>query len=158
MRKPLLATLSAVLLLGACSTLRESKVNPYNWFGTSTEAPRTLTPEGGWKPVAADNRQLVDQVVQLHVDHMPGGAIVRAEGLPVSQGWWDAGLVAENDGKPVNGVLRFYFVAYPPLGTTAVSTEASRIVTASTFLSDQDLAGIRSITVRGARNERTSRR
>lgn len=157
MRTPLLAALSAVMLLSACASMRDSRINPFNWFGRSQATETTTTaapPPGG----VVDDRPLVDQVVAMRVERAPGGAIVHAVALPPSQGYWKADLVPENDGRPVNGVLTVQFRAYSPPKPWPQGTEQSREITAGIFLSEQTLRGVRTIVVRGARNQRSSRR
>lgn len=155
MRKPLLAAVALTMTLGACGWVGQSRLNPFNWFGSSQET--TLVPASGYV-VVQDNRPLVGAVTEMTVDRNPGGAIVRAEGLTATQGWWDAELVAENDGRPVNGVLTYRFVVAAPREVTRVSTDASRTVTAAASLSMFDLENVSSIVVRGAQNARTARR
>ena len=146
--------LAAVLALGACAGVRESRLNPFTWFGSSTETP-TLEPDGGWQTVI-DNRPMVDQVTTLEVLPVSGGAMVRAVGLPPTQGWWDAELVPEDDEMvPVGGVLRLAFVIAAPRQAQREGTPPSREVSAARFISDFRLDGVRQITVTGARNART---
>lgn len=153
MRTPLIAVLSVALLAGACG----SRLNPVNWFGRSTGQQVATEAAPGVKP--ADPRPLVDQVVEMRVERIPGGAIVHAVGLPPRQGYWKADLVAENDGKPdAKGVLVLSFRAYEPVEPTPQGTQPSREITAGLFLSTQDLEEVRTIIVRGAQNQRTSRR
>ncbi|MBN2905980.1 MAG: hypothetical protein JXJ18_04660 [Rhodobacteraceae bacterium] len=147
--------LTAALLLGACSTVRESRINPFNWFGGSTEERVALAPD---EAQVVDARPLVEQVTEMAVEKLPGGAIVRATGLPPRQGFWMAELVAETDGPTEDGTLAFTFRVAPPTGTTRSGTEPSREVTAGLFLTTQDLAQVRTILVRGARNQRSARR
>lgn len=151
MKKPLLAALSLVLFVSACGGWRDSRINPRNWFGGSQQAEPVAT-----VAATSDPRALADQVLSLQVEPMLGGAIVRATGLPPTQGWWDAELVAQ----PVdeNGVLVYDFRIFPPLEKTAVSTQFSREVTVAAYLSNTQLEYIRQITVQGAQNARTSRR
>ncbi|WP_212525725.1 hypothetical protein [Actibacterium sp. MT2.3-13A] len=157
MRKPLLAVLSAALLLGACGPVRDSRLNPFNWFGRSTEQQVAATVTPGAQP--ADPRPLVEQVLEMRVEPVPTGAIVHAMGLPPRQGYWKAALVAENDGRPDDkGVLVLSFRAYQPLEATPQGAQPSREITAGLFLSQQDLQAVRTIVVRGAQNQRTSRR
>jgi len=153
MNRTLLAAMAALFVLGACSGL--SSLNPFNWFRSSQEV--ALTPMGDL-PASLDNRPLVDQVTELAVEPFPGGAIVRATGLPPTQGWWDAELVPENDGVAVDGVLRFRFVVAAPRSAQAAGTPMSREVTAGHNVSDFRLRGVREIVVTGARNARSSRR
>ncbi|MGL4309169.1 MAG: hypothetical protein ACRCSU_01685 [Paracoccaceae bacterium] len=153
-----LTLLALLLTVGACGTVRDSRLNPFNWFGRSQAAgPSTLAVSED--PAVTDNRALVAQVTRMQVNPMPGGAIVQAVGLPPTQGWWDADLVAENDGVPdENGVLTLRFVVAEPRRKQAVSTQQSREVTAGLFLSDQDLEPVRRIVVTGAGNSRVASR
>jgi hypothetical protein len=144
------------LTLGSCGAIRESRFNPLNWFGRS-QSQETLTTLDGQEALA-DNRALVTQVTSLTVDPLPTGAIVAAGGLPPTQGWWDAELVAENDGDPVDGVLTLRFVVGEPPGPRRSGTPQSREVTAAYTLSNIDLQGIAEIVVVGETNSRSSRR
>lgn len=153
MRTPLLAALAITMTLAGCGTVRESRLNPFNWFGGSEEtAPQPALPGA---PV--DRRILVENVVAMAVERMPGGVIVRATGMPPTQGYWDAELVA----RPVEGGQIVYdFRVFPPITGAAVSTPQSRVIEVATFLSDfrMESEGIRQISVQGATNARTSRR
>ncbi|WP_101341260.1 hypothetical protein [Cereibacter azotoformans] len=150
MRRPLLVGLALVLALGACG----SRLNPLNWFGGSEAAPATLAPAAPSGP-AQDARPLMAQVISLDVEPNRGGAVIRAVGLPPTQGYWDAELVA----RPVqDGVITYEFRALPPPGPAAVSTQASREVTVGAFLSAYQLRSINQITVVAAGNALTSRR
>ncbi|SDW94667.1 hypothetical protein [Roseicitreum antarcticum] len=155
MRKPLLAAVALTLTLGACGWASQTRLNPFNWFGSSEET--TLEPAAGYATVV-DGRPLVSAVTDMAVERNPGGAIVRAEGVTPTQGWWDAELLPENEGRPVNGVLTFRFVIAPPRQATRVSTEVSRTVTAAVTLSMFDLENVTTIVVQGAQNQRTARR
>ncbi len=155
MIRPLLASAVVVFSLSGCDSVRESRVNPFNWFGQSQE--ETLAPRTGWRR-ELDNRALVAQVSDMAVERFPGGAIIRAEGITPTQGWWDAELVAENDGRPVDGVLTYDFRIAAPRTETRVSTPQSRSVSAAVRISDRRLEGVRMIVVRGAENARSVRR
>lgn len=157
MRKPLIVALAAVLALGACAAARESRLNPANWFGRSAPEAPTLAPAGGYAPRVVDNRPPVEQVTFAALERIPGGAILRATGLPPTQGWWDAELVAETEGVPA-GTLAFRFVVAGPRTPQPVSTPQSREVTVATYLSDIALREVRQIVVRGRLNERVLRR
>lgn len=150
MNTPLVAALCATFALGACSTVSNSRLNPFNWFGSSQEAAvisRVGTP--------ADPRMLVAQVTDMKLEKMPGGVIVRATGLPPTQGYWEAELVA----RPItDGAIIYDFRVFPPVDMADTSTPQSREVTVAAFLSDIKLEGIREITVQGASNARASRR
>lgn len=150
MRKPLLAAMAAVMFVGACATVRESRLNPLNWFGRS-EASSSVAVQA-----PRDPRVMVDQVVTMAVEPTPGGAILRATGLPPTQGWWDGVLVPEPTDRA--GELVFRFVLQPPPDARRISTPQSREVTVATYLTDFRLEGIRRITVTGANNARTTAR
>lgn len=157
MFRPTLAVMALLLTVSACG-FGSSRLNPFNWFGRSAPAaPATLEVAGPGAVI--DNRALVQQVTDMQVKPMPGGAIVQATGLPPTQGWWDAELVAENKGKPdENGVLTLRFAVAEPRTQQRVSTPQSREVTAGLFLSDQDLATVRKIVVTGETNSRVAAR
>jgi len=153
MRKPLLAAMTLVMLLSACGAMRESRLNPLNWFRRSAPVQTTALVLPGDQ---VDVRPLVDQVVAMSVEPMLGGAIVRATGLPRAQGFWDGELVARPLGE--DGALIFDFRLVPPPVATDISTQRSRQVTVAKFLSNTKLETITSITVQGAQNARSSRR
>jgi hypothetical protein len=156
MSKPLLAALAVTLTISACGTVRESRFNPFNWFGGSSEQPSGLVPAGG--VAALDNRAVAQQITDLSVERAPGGAIVRAAALPPTQGWWDAELIAENDGRAVDGVMTYTFrIAQPPRPWPA-GTPQSRELTAGAFIPNTRLEAVRQVVVRGAENQRVARR
>jgi hypothetical protein len=160
MRRPLLAALALSLALGACATVRESRFNPLNWFGRSeARATASVAEDAYARP--ADPRPLVDQVTAMAVEPIPGGAILRATGLPPTQGFWEAELVAVEgtEEAPIEeGVLVFDFRLSPPPYSARPGTEPSREVEVATYLTLNDLDGITGILVRGARTERITRR
>lgn len=152
MKRAVVVLLVASLGVSGCARLRDSRINPFNWFGRSQATAPTLDP--GYA-ATTDNRAVVTEVTALAIDRAPGGAIVHAAGLPPTQGWWDAELVAENGGEPVDGVLTYRFVVAEPPGPRPVSTPQSREVTAGVFLSDIRLAEIGRIVVLGTANSRS---
>lgn len=146
MRTPLLVSLLALTLLGACG----SRLNPFNWFGPREARERTVAEDGGLPESVQDQRLLVERVTRVVLEPMPGGAILRATGLPPTQGYWDAELVA----RPIdeNGVLVFDFRVFPPLTDEPASTQVSREVVVATFVSDIRLGQITGIVVQGETN------
>lgn len=154
MSRRLMVLMVALLATAGCSAVSGSRLNPFNWFGRSEEvavsdaAPAHL----------ADPRPLIDQVTALTVDPTPGGAILRATGLPPTQGYYDAALVSVSDDEPVDGVLEYRFVAFPPATPARVSTPQSREIVVGRVLSRQDLAGVTEIRVTAAQNARAVRR
>jgi hypothetical protein len=155
-RKAVLAML-AILTLASCGRLHDSKLNPRNWFRHSSQTA-TLEPQAGYAAVAADGRLPVQSVTALEIAPNAEGAIVSATGLPPTQGWWKAELVAQNDGQPVDGVMTYDFLVAEPPASERVSTPQSREVTAAAVLSQIQLDVITSIVVKGASNSRSVRR
>jgi hypothetical protein len=153
-RRNLIAGLGSALLLAGCGRVRESRFNPFNWFGRSREENI-----GSVAPVVdrRDPRPLVDQVTSLVIEPTSTGAIVRATGLPPMQGWHSAALVAETD-EPVNGVMVYSFRAVPPDAPTRVSTPQSRELSVARRLSAATLARTQTVRVVAARNARVARR
>ena len=155
MRSGVMTAMAAVLVLGACSTVRDSRINPLNWFGASepraavVETPRgkVVAPDGGRIPVA--------EVTELHVEQATGGAIIRAKGVPPSQGWYKAQLVQESS---ADGEMVFRFVLMQPPAGQRQGTPVSREVTVATFVNDFKLEGVHSITVTGVQSARSLRR
>ncbi len=152
MRTPLLASLAALMLLTSCG----SRLNPFNWFGPREARERTVSADGGLPEILRDQRLLVEQVTRVVLEPMPGGVILRATGLPPTQGYWDAELVA----LPINedGVLAFEFRIFPPVTEAAVSTQVSREVVVATFVSDIKLAQVTGLVVLGETNQVASGR
>jgi hypothetical protein len=153
MRLSQTAILAAVLVIAGCGGFSESKLNPLNWFKRS--APEAL--EFVQAPV--DGRSLIGQVTVLKVEPFPGGAIVRATGVPTSQGWWDAALVKVDpaeDAEP--GVVTYEFRIFPPPEPRPAGTPYSRQVTVATSLTDIALESITKIVVVGETNALSSRR
>jgi hypothetical protein len=149
MRKTALAAMTLVLLLGACGGLRDSRFNPINWFGGARDG-RAVEDAG---PVG-DGRELVAQVIQFSVEPAVGGAVLRATGLPPTQGWYEGELVLVPDEDKPDELL-FRFVIRAPVIPNRVSTQQSREVTVARFVSDYRLEGIRRITVTAEGNART---
>jgi len=146
LRTRLIATIAVLGLLAGCG----GKLNPKNWFGRSKQEQVQTKPK--------DPHQLVAQIVSLRVDRTPGGAIIRAVGLPERQGYFEATLRPLNDEKPVKGVLTYEFRLMPPEKPTDIGTRRSREVLVGRFVSNQTLQGVRVIKVVGQNNRRSVRR
>ncbi len=152
MRLSVTLALTSVLVLASCGAMRESRLNPLNWFGRSQ--PAQVDSVGAALP--DDRRPLVEQVLEMEIEPTPQGAIVRAKGLSPMQGYYDAELVA----RPIdeNGVLVYEFRLMPPPTRKPVGVQVTREVTVATSLSVHKLEGITQIVVQGATNARSSRR
>lgn len=150
MTRSITVALAALLTLTACGAVRDSRLNPFNWFGKSapTETINILE--------KVDPRLLVADVVSMSVESYSGGAIVRATGRAETQGFWDAELVEAKTDDPEQLVLEFRML--PPLVRGDISTARSREVTAAITFTPSRLENIRSITVQGANNARATRR
>lgn len=146
-----LLLLGLVATVAGCGRVRESKLNPFNWFKKSQPRETIVLPKD-----KADPRPLVETVLSMAVEPIPGGAVVRARGLTPTQGWWDAELVKQDLDE--NGVLVYEFRLLPPKGKADVNTQQSREIDVAIFISDVKLENVREIVVQGATNARTSRR
>lgn len=153
-RKPIVVMALLVPLAG-CGSIADSRLNPFNWFGGSgTADARTFVPPD---PVEADPRPQVAEITSLTLEPTPGGAILRATGLPPTQGYWDGALVAEHRGEPVDGTMTYQFRIQQPAAPWPASTRRSRDVVVGVFLTDQSLRGVSRIVVSAAANSRSVR-
>jgi hypothetical protein len=143
--------LGLALGLAGCGGLRDSKLNPFNWFKKSEPRETIVLPDA-----QADGRGLVEAVLDLKVEPIPGGAIVRARGQTPKQGYWQAELVP----LPLSegGAQVYEFRIFPPVGNSDINTPQSRQVDAAIYISDIKLENVREIVVQGATNARASRR
>jgi hypothetical protein len=148
-----IVALVSLLTVSGCTRVSDSRLNPFNWFGGETTedtvAPAPVEP--------TDPRPRVQQITALVIERTPTGAIVRATGVPATQGWHGAALVPASE-TPRNGEMVYVFRAFPPDTRQPVSTVRSREITAARSLSVQELANIRSVRVEAAVNARTARR
>ncbi|THH38606.1 hypothetical protein E4Z66_03280 [Aliishimia ponticola] len=174
MRRTTTILLISATLLGGCGTVRDSRLNPFNWFGRSSEVPaqqqapeevNPLIPQKSSFNRSRDeyrNRDLttpIATVTDIKVERVPGGAIVRATGLDATQGAFNVELVPANEDEvPVEGVLTYTFERQVPQDPQPVGTEQSREVVVARALTDQQLQGVRTIRVVAAQNARQVRR
>ncbi|CUH83367.1 hypothetical protein [Thalassovita mediterranea] len=170
MYKSLSVLLISSVVLAGCG---QSRLNPLNWFGSATtvEAPDPARPEVN--PLIPERSRitardttykglLVADIKSMKVERIPGGAVVRVTGVAAAQGSHDVRLEALNDGAPIDGVLVYELRAVTEEQRTRtpgkVGNERTRLITAASFVSDQALARVRSIEVRGQNNALASRR
>ena len=172
MSKTVSLLLAATLSLSACGAIRDSRVNPFNWFGQSQ--PASVAPKEQTNPLIPTRAGLFgnaraeeqiysgtpfDQVSNLTVERIPGGAIIRATGLAARQGSYDVRLTPVNeDEEAVEGVLAYRLERILPDRRTNVGTQPTREVVAARRVTDQTLRGVRVIRVEAARNAVESRR
>ncbi|MGI3167548.1 hypothetical protein ACRARG_00230 [Pseudooceanicola sp. C21-150M6] len=163
MRKSLPLLLVVALIVSGCG-FSQSRFNPLNWFGggrnreLSASETNPLIPRRSSfaRPEEVDNRPPVARVAGVVAEPHPGGAILRVTGVSSRQGAYQAGLRQIEDETVPDSVLRFVLVARQPAG--AVGTEPTRTLTVGRHLTDDALAGIRTIEVLGAQNAITIRR
>lgn len=155
MTKRLILIAAVLSMIAGCSRLSESRINPFNWFGDGQEA-ETLAPVDA--RASADPRPLVSEIAALTIEQTPGGAILRAVGMPPEQGWYDAALVSDTDGEPVDGILTYSLRAFPPVDPSRVSTTQSRQLVVARYISSVTLANVREIRVTAQLNSRAVRR
>lgn len=172
MRKTLPLLLAATLAVSACGVVRDSRVNPFNWFGQSRSEPieqqvntNPLIPKSGglFARSRAEDAIYVgkpfEQITSLKIDALPGGAIIRATGLAARQGIYAVQLTPANEAEePVDGVLTYRLEGIRPTKPTPVGTKPTREVTAGRKLTHQQLRGVRSIRVEGQLNAQVARR
>jgi len=154
MKTPLVVLLVSVLAVTGCDRARESRMNPRNWFGSSEEERPSLGPVGETE----DNRAPVAQVSALTTEQTSSGALIRAEAIMPTAGWWDAELVPENYGRPQAGVLTLRFVAAEPRETAPDTGVQSRTLVAVYSMSQAQLDVVSEIVVTGEGNSRRIRR
>jgi len=174
MRALLTLLVISSLVLSGCGRVRDSKLNPGNWFGKSKSQTRASAPaeEEEVNPLIPEQRVTlfrkgkkeapyegtpIRQVKELVVEQTSGGALVRVTGVALLQGAFDVRLTSDTDGEPVDGVLTFALEALQPTNNVQ-GPERSRYVTAARFVSNQTLASVREIRVVGGANIQTSRR
>lgn len=170
MRISLSVLLVASLGLGACGVVRDSVLNPGNWFGRATveraenKSTNPLIPaQGGFLATRrAENALYIgtpfDEIVDLTVERVPGGALVRVTGRAAQQGRYSVQLTPDNaDEVPVDGVLTYRLEGIAPTNT-AIGSPPTREVTAARKLTEQNLRDVRTIRVEGLRNTLVVRR
>ncbi len=154
MKTPIVVLLVSVLAVTGCDRARESRLNPSNWFGSSQEERPSLGPSGE----TDDNRALVAQVSALTSEPTSSGALIRANAIMPTAGWWDAELVPENHGRPQGGVLTLRFVAAEPREAAPDTGVQSRTLVAVYAMSQSQLDTVSAIVVTGEGNSRRIRR
>lgn len=149
MLRTLVIAIVAGSLAAGCGRVAESRYNPFNWFGKSEQAAPVVED-------SVDRAPLVQQVTSLQIDPTPGGAILRAVGLPPAQGYYDGQL--ERVPSDAADVIEFLFLAVPPANPVRAGSPQSREIEVAVVLSLQDLDGIRRIRVSSAGNALIARR
>lgn len=170
MRKLVLVTLVMATSVAGCASVNESRYNPFNWFGRSSSAPVAAPADAEVvNPLIPSRRSVLDpaeepeytgtlvqEVSELHIRRVPGGAVIEVTGVFHSIGSYDVELVREEEEDTT--VLSFSLRAVQPTAGRGWGNAHVRSVTAATNVTDQDLAGISTIKVIAENNVRTARR
>lgn len=164
MRNLVLCLAIAAMGLSACN----SRYNPVNWFGSSEEVPEgeaaatnpLIPPKSGFvsRPEDIYPGIPVARVTELKVERVADGAIIRATGVAHVQGAFGVKLMPQNEGKPVKGVMTYDLMAIHPADAPRGGADQTRQVVVAHALTDQQLAGVRTIRVVGMENARQARR
>lgn len=166
MRKTIAMMLISTLVLSSCGMVRNSRLNPANWFGRASET-QNVAPSNPLIPRRTGLIQrgpvvyggvAVDRITSLVVERLPNGALIRIEAVADRQGSFNVLVDPDTlDEDPVDGVLSYTLKAQKPR-RSPVGTEPSRRIVAARFVPLEKLAGVRTIRVAGARNTLTVRR
>ena len=176
MQKTLSVLVISALTLSACSGWRDSRVNPSNWFGSSTPAPVETTSENDANALVPAAKRTaraflrglkkktrafrLPKLTSCGSTQRPAGAIVYASGTAIRQGAYNARLVrVRSEENEKNGVLEYTFRVNYPTYQTPQGSERTRMVSDAVNISAQDLeSSIRLVRVVGQQNALESRR
>ncbi|MCC1492700.1 hypothetical protein [Cognatishimia sp. F0-27] len=154
-------------LVAGCASVRDSRMNPFNWFGNSRSEPVAQDPDVN--PLIPQRRAgffqasrpeayagtMIEEISELRVERRPGGAIVTATGISALQGPFDVRLVRVDD-ETTETTLTYEMRRLQQRGRAG--SPLSRSVTAAVWLTDNELNGINTIRVKGTQNIRNVRR
>ncbi len=169
MRKSFGLLLASTLVLTSCGTVRDSRLNPFNWFGRA-ERVDVAVAEKEINPLIPQKRESIFErkeaeyagtpvsvVNELHIERVSDGALIRVKATASAQGAFDVVLQPANEEElPVDGVLTYNILALQPGG--AQGTVRSREINVARFRTNQELAGVRTIRVVATENALQSRR
>lgn len=160
--------------MSACSSWRDSRVNPSNWFGRGEPVAVNVDSEGAVNPLLpAENDRVgvfdrpdpvdasvpITKLTGMRVEKTNSGAIIYATGVAQRQGAFDAFMRRNrSEENTKNGVLSYTFRVTYPESATLQGDEASRTVHDAITVSNETLEGIRLIRVTSELNALESRR
>ncbi|VAV87403.1 FIG01024707: hypothetical protein [hydrothermal vent metagenome] len=166
MRKFMAVLIISSVALSGCGGLRDSKANPANWFGkrnsgpvaTATGEPAEVNPLIPQKTSVFRRNKSdtyigtpVSNIISMSVEKLPTGAIIHVVGVSQLQGAYDARLISDSKGDPVNGALTFKLKAVQPLDQ-AQGSQKSRTIHTAQFVSNGDLENTSVIQIIGSNN------
>jgi hypothetical protein len=175
MRLLMTTLMISTLTLSACG-FRDSRANPANWFGNSRSQPVDIDQNVDTNPLIPQNESAglfssfsdqtdlytgtpIDQVTELVIERVPGGAVVRATGVSDYDGPFGVRLTPTSDvSDPTDGIMSYTFEAERPRDAGRTTSTRVRTVTAAVRLTDKQLARIKTIRVDAARNAQTTAR
>ena len=166
MRRQVIVSGLVLMLVTGCATIKESRINPLNWFGksepvtvlndgTAVTVLPSLAPRKGY-PNFVDTRPLAPVISDVTVVRSASGAIITATATLPTLGYFDAELVRVATDRA--DVAAYEFRLRPPTSNAPTGTAAQRQITAAKSLSNEEIAGIRTIVVEGAAGARQIRR
>ncbi|MGR3614831.1 MAG: hypothetical protein ACU0BB_02165 [Paracoccaceae bacterium] len=176
MRTTVTLLAASSLILAGCGGWGTSRLNPTNWFGSSTSAPVEQSVDANVNPLIPDTESrislfgdrdtdttaespLVETVTELNIERTPSGAIIRATGVAFRQGAYGAFLrPIEPSEDSDSSVLAFDFTVIYPENGTPVGSEQSRSIQVARTISLQDLNGVSTVRIVANQNTRESRR
>ena len=161
--------------LSACGESHNSTLGLMNWFGDNRTSKTASEQTEAKNPLLAETKRglfkmkpnrdavylgtKIDQVTDLVIESVPGGAVIRATGLASEQGVFQVQLTPTTDDEtPVNGVLTYRLEGIHPPTARNVGSNHTRTVVAARALTDQELSDVRRIRIEAARNAQTSLR
>lgn len=142
-------------LLTGCSTIKESRVNPMNWFGATATAATTDSLIPTENALTRSRRAPayagvpIAQLQSVALRNAIGGKILEVQALSARLGASDLRFIDVPNNDPRVREIRLHAVTPTRAG---VGTIAARSVTAAKFFTDQDLAGLTKITVLSGTN------
>ncbi|MFK7744370.1 MAG: hypothetical protein AB8B47_04900 [Roseobacter sp.] len=168
MRISVSALLVSVLVVSGCSTVRDSRVNPFNWFGNDEPTATAPVNPDEVNPLIPQNTSVFEAtraerarykgapiavVSDVKLERVPGGVIITATGLTDTQGYFEPQLTPENvEELPVDGVLTYRLEAVRGEASAPQGSEASRRVIVGRQLTDQELSDTTIIRVVAVQN------
>jgi len=166
MRKFMAVLVISSVALTGCGRLRDSKVNPANWFGTRSPRPVATAPGEPTEinPLIPQQTTVfrrdksekyigtpVANVISMSIEKLPTGAILHVIGISQLQGAYNVRLTSDSKGDPVNGVLTFKLKAIQPLDQ-AQGPQQARTLHVARFVSNGDLERASVIQIIGGQN------
>jgi hypothetical protein len=161
MRTPVLLLLTTTLALSAC----QSRWNPSNWWGKDRESQvqtetNALIPEKTedgrsffQSQETAEYRGLpIDKVTSVEVHKVTEGRLIMAVGVSSVHGTSDIRLIVPSEAALEGGVLTLDLMGRPPIEPVVGGSDQSREVTTAVVLTEQEMAGVRTIRVKALTN------